>query len=109
MNEFHKSSYSFNNGCVEVGEFRKSPHSTTNGCVEVKGGSMTVLVRDSKNKTGDGTILRFSPEDWESEVIDRIKSGDFNWNTFLPLQFDDGERRAFTLAILDGEFNTEKV
>lgn len=59
--------------CVEVRatadppQWRKSPHSFSNGnCVEVAGQRGTVLVRDSKDKTGP--VLRFTPAEWRALV-----------------------------------------
>jgi len=58
---FRTSSYSVNDGaCIEIGQkWRKSSHSAIEECVEVAPG---VLVRDSKNKTGN--VLNFTPETW---------------------------------------------
>lgn len=92
-----KSSYSASTACVEVG----TP--INQGLPEGY-----VLVRDSKDKTGDGHVLQFSPLDWETKVLDPIRNGDFNWDTFRPLQFNDGERRAFVLGVLDREFDLKK-
>lgn len=98
------SSYTGNGSCVEVGTTVKSSYSTTNGCVEAEGANEMILVRDSKDKTGKGQVLEFTVAQWEV-IIDEIKNGDFNWNTFSPLIFNDAEREAFRLGVLDGEFD----
>lgn len=62
---WRKSSYSGNGGdCVEVG-WRKSSYSASNGdCVEVGRGQRTILVRDTKDRSG-GT-LGFPAAQWRS-------------------------------------------
>ena len=64
---WRKSSFTGGNGtnCVEVGlSWRKSSRSVGNGsdCVEVAQAVDTVLVRDTKTRTG-GT-LSFTPNTW---------------------------------------------
>lgn len=105
---FAKSSYCNNGTCVEVGVAKTSSHSLNSDCVETEGAiDGDVLVRDSKDKTGNGETLNFSPEQWE-EILDEIRANEFNWETFRPLIFDNGERHAFVLGVRAGEFELEK-
>ncbi|MGH3935261.1 MAG: DUF397 domain-containing protein [Pseudonocardiaceae bacterium] len=62
---WHTSSYSPNGGtCVEVG-WRTSSYSPNGGaCVEVAPGPQSVLVRDSKNRTGPA--LTVPPAAWHA-------------------------------------------
>ncbi|MER7850516.1 DUF397 domain-containing protein [Kitasatospora sp. NPDC096077] len=64
-----KSSHSTNEdaACIEVA-WRKSSHSSNEGaaCVEVAETTTTVLVRDSKDKSGPH--LTFTPAAWEAFV-----------------------------------------
>lgn len=103
---FDKSSYCSAGNCVEVGVAKKSSHSSNGGdCVEAEGlPEGWVAVRDSKQKPDYPQVLNFSTEQWE-ELLDEIQDGSFNWNTFMPLQFTEEERRAFVLGVLDGEFD----
>ncbi|MBV9143899.1 MAG: DUF397 domain-containing protein [Pseudonocardiales bacterium] len=48
---WHQSSYTHNFNCVEVG-WRTSSYTMWENCVEVALAPETVLVRDSKNRTG---------------------------------------------------------
>jgi hypothetical protein len=103
--EFKKSTHSNSAGCVEVGVARKSSHCANGNCVEVEGtDGEWVFVRDSKNKTGDGQELQFSYPQWE-EILDEIRDGTFNWQTFRSLVFNAEERHAFVLGVLDGDFD----
>ncbi|ORT59785.1 DUF397 domain-containing protein [Streptomyces sp. CB03238] len=65
--EWHKSSYSTNDGpdCVEVA-WTKSSHSTNDGpnCVEVAATPGTIRVRDSKNPAGPQ--LAVTPGAWSA-------------------------------------------
>jgi hypothetical protein len=52
--------------------WRKSTASNSGGCVEVAVIGGSVLVRDSKNRTGP--VLRLSPTDW-SALLARARTG----------------------------------
>lgn len=57
---------------ITVTGWRKSSYSTSNGgnCVEVADAPGTVLVRDTKDRTGP--MLRFGPDAWRT-FADRVK------------------------------------
>ena len=65
---FVKSSHSFSNSnCVEIdleAAWAKSGHSESVNCAEVRAAGGTVLVRDSKDKSGP--VLAFTPAEWEA-------------------------------------------
>jgi Domain of unknown function (DUF397) len=85
--------------------WRTSRRSSAQGnCVELDIGPNKVLVRDSKNKTGDGKVLEFSLREWEN-ILDSIHEGTFNWFHFRPLMFTPEEKKAFVLGVIDHEFD----
>jgi Domain of unknown function (DUF397) len=56
--------------CAPV--WRKSPSSGTSGCVEVAFVGSTVLIRDSKDKSGPH--LTFSKREW-SNFVEAVQAG----------------------------------
>ncbi len=52
--------------------WHKSSHSGGNGCVEVAHPDEAVHVRDSKDP--DGSVLTFGPGQWQA-LIDTVKAG----------------------------------
>ena len=92
-------------------DWQKPDRCTSKDCIEVGDGmdSSMILVRDSKDKTGDGTVLQFLPQRWETEVLEPIRNGTFDWSAFDPLRFTLEEQEAFTRGVLSGQFDLAKA
>jgi hypothetical protein len=58
-----------------TGMWRKSTYSANNGCVEVALLSGRVAVRDSKQPSGP--VLAFTPVEWQA-FVDAIRHGEFD-------------------------------
>jgi hypothetical protein len=57
--------------------WRKSSFSFANGnCLEVSSASLSVLVRDTKNRAL-GPVLRFTPDEWHA-FIGGVRKGEFD-------------------------------
>jgi hypothetical protein len=55
--------------------WHKSSHSGANGCVEVAHGDDRVAVRDSKDPSGP--VLLFTPHEWRA-FLDGVRDGEFD-------------------------------
>ncbi len=59
----------------DMPKWRKSTESATSNCVEVARSGETVLVRDSKNRSG--SVLTFTGDEWRA-FLTGVRSGEFD-------------------------------
>ena len=113
--------------CVEIATPRTGEDGSC-GCsdavvdgVRIPGARDLVLVRDSKNKTGDGLVVAFTREQWKAFCARVLEYGidwpeqDGRWWLITDpagdggkvLRFDLGEWTAFVDGVKLGEFTTD--
>ncbi len=70
--DWHTSTYSGSNGCVQTRWHKSTRSSDSGNCVEVAHPDGTVQVRDSKQ--ADGPVLTFDLGAWR-QFIDAVRAG----------------------------------